>query len=421
MESFIYTAFTTDGYPVVICGLCTDGNTKICIESLSSINNIKFGSYTSGFTIDYRLERVVNDCIKEIIREILLIGASIHVGKAECSTGGIFGIPNGEFISSEDILISEDNFICGFKPGRGAFGAFITNDEVRKKITDRFENYFSDDMRPDLFYGELLDISDKFIMITDGSGEDAFGIAANETDYVTLKEVENRYLEQKDYFGLKKIGVLGGTFDPIHNGHLIAAQTVCDKLHLDKVIFVPTGNTTYKEAIGVSPGETRYSMASLAVESNDMFCVSSIEIDKLGIAYTEDTIEDLMKHCDKDVEIYFILGSDVMQAVSCWKGFDKLSNLCEFVAVTRPGYTDEKIYNIKTIKNSNAKVHYLEVPALDISSSYIRKAISEGKSIKYLLPDEVEKYIYLHRLYKGKKTISIKEDAELYRILKLIH
>ncbi len=420
MESFIYTAVTTDGCPIAVCGLCTDGSVKTCLEALSDLNNIEFGEYTSGFTIDYRLGKVINECVNKLFGNILLLGASVHVENAECSTGGIFGVPNGEFISSEETVINENDFICGYKPGRGAFGAFINNVDYRKKTAESFEKYFDEVINADLFYGELLDVSDKFIIMTDGSGEGVFGIVANENDYITLKEVADRNLEQKDFFGIKRIGVLGGTFDPIHNGHLIAAQTVCDKLQLDKVIFIPTGNTTYKETESVSSGETRYRMTSLAVESNKKFCVSSIEIDKEGISYTEDTIKELRKHCDGDVKIYFILGADVMQAVSGWKGFGRLSELCEFVAVTRPGYSDKSICNTETIKNCDAKVHFLEVPALDISSSYIRAAVSEGKSVKYLLPEEVEKYISLHRLYKDRKNLCKKEDAELDRILKLI-
>ncbi|MEA4971604.1 MAG: nicotinate-nucleotide adenylyltransferase [Candidatus Metalachnospira sp.] len=421
MESFICTAVTSDGCPVAVCGLCADGSEKLCIEAFSALNSIDFGAYTSGFTIDYRLGMAIKECVEKLTVDILLLGASVYVENAECSTGGIFGVPDGEFVSSEEIIINEDNFVVGFKPGKGAFGAFIKDENARKKMADRFESCFDGGISAGSFYGELLDVSDKFIIMTDGSGEGVSGIVANEKDFVTLEEVKKRFEEQTEYFGIKKIGVMGGTFDPVHNGHLIAAQTVCDKLQLDRVIFIPTGNTTYKEIDNVSSGEDRYRMTSLAVESNEMFCVSSIEIDKVGVSYTVDTIEELRKHCDSDAEIYFILGADVIQAISGWKGFDRLSKMCEFVAVTRPGYSNKEICSFNSLKNCNAKIHFLEVPALDISSSYIRTAVREGISVKYLLPEVVDKYIGLHRLYKSCKTLGRKEDTELDRILKLIY
>jgi len=424
MESFIYTDVTADGCPIAVCGFCIDGGVKSCTEAFSKLKHVEFGYYKSGFTIDYRLGTIINECAKEIIGDIFLLGATVHTKDADCSTGGIFGVPDGEYLSSDETVINDTSFVVGFKPGYGAFGAFINNVNDRRKITNIFEDGFNNDNSVNMLYGALLDVSERFILITDGCGEGASGIVANESDFVTLKQVKKRFLEQKDYFGLKKIGVLGGTFDPIHNGHLIAAQTVYDKLKLDKVIFIPTGNTTYKESENISTGETRYTMTSLAIEKNDRFCVSSIEIDKVGVSYTEDTINELRRHCDSDAEIYFILGADVMQAVIGWKGFNRLIKLCKFVVVTRPGYSYNVVGNKETLeylKRKNVEIQFLEVPAIDISSSYIRTAVGEGKSIKYLLPDEVEKYIVLHRLYKGRKIYNRKEEADIDRILKLIN
>ena len=420
MESFVYTSVTADGYPVAVCGLCSDHRSVVCQEAFSVLENINFGVYTSGFTIDYRLGELVNGCIKEIAPFIFLLGASIEVNDAECSTGGIFGAPNGEYISSEEMFIERENFVSGFKPGKGAFGAVVHEENSSSKIKEAFKNSFEGGINAVCFYKELMKVSDRFIMITDGSGRDSYGTAANEDHFITLKEVKSRHLEQKEFFGLKRIGVIGGTFDPVHNGHLIAAQTVCDQLDLDKIIFVPTGNTTYKEAENVSSGEARYRMTSLAVESNSMFCVSSIEIDNAGISYTVDTIEKIRHCCDVDAKIFFILGADVISAVSGWKGFHRLAQMCEFVAVTRPGYSQRELQKNSLFQNSCAKVLFLEVPALDISSSYIRAAVREGKSIKYLLPESVEKYIDLHGLYKNKKK-PCREDLNLDRILKLIY
>ena len=191
---------------------------------------------------------------------------------------------------------------------------------------------------------------------------------------------------------------MGGTFDPIHNGHLIAAETARDRLGLDKVVFIPTGRTPYKKH-GVTDGFRRYVMTCLAAGSNESFCVSSVEIDKRGFSYTADTVEEIRKRCDKDAKLYFITGADVLEDIAGWKNFDALSKICSFAAVTRPGY--EAGEAVDRLLKRGVDIILVEGPALDISSSNIRQNTAEGRSVKYLMPEAVEKYICLHGLYKG--------------------
>ena len=205
---------------------------------------------------------------------------------------------------------------------------------------------------------------------------------------------------------MKRIGIMGGTFDPVHNGHLIAAETVRERLGLDKVIFVPTGQTSYKNS-GVSSGSHRYKMTYLAAKSISLFTVSSLETEREGIAYTVDTVEEIRRLCDGDARLYFIIGADVLEYISLWKDFDRLAQMCEFAAVTRPGYSNLGFIGVGRLREYGARVHFIEAPAMDISSSAIRKAVREGRTVKYLLPEEVEAFVRLHRLYRDNSDNSI--------------
>lgn len=204
--------------------------------------------------------------------------------------------------------------------------------------------------------------------------------------------------EKRDFKGIKKIGIFGGTFDPIHNGHLIAADVARKKLGLELVIFIPTGHTSYKRG-KVSDSIYRYEMICLAIASNKYFFVSSLEINKNEIAYTVDTIEEIKEYCDNDVEIYFIMGTDVLEGVIKWKGVNQLIKMCNIVAITRPNYNKENSKSVVKLINMGAKIYYIEDLALDISSSNIRKNIKERRSVKYLIPKKVEEFIKTKGLY----------------------
>ncbi len=189
-----------------------------------------------------------------------------------------------------------------------------------------------------------------------------------------------------------RIGVMGGTFDPIHHGHLVAASEAADAFDLDEVIFVPTGNPGNKKVI--SSSENRYLMTVIATAANPRFKVSRVDIDRPGVTYTIDTLTELSKQYP-DADLFFISGADAIAQILAWKEVDSIWSLAHFVAVTRPGHKLE----LPDVKE--AKISQLEVPALAISSTAIRERAEAGKPIWYLVPDGVVQYIAKHKLYRG--------------------
>ena len=200
---------------------------------------------------------------------------------------------------------------------------------------------------------------------------------------------------------IKRIAIMGGTFDPIHFGHLVTSEAVKEQFHIDKVLFIPSGQPPHKKDKIVSAAEQRYMMTLLATESNPSFFPSRIEIDREGYSYTIDTIRQLKKD-EPEAEIYFITGADAFLQILTWRNPEELLRSCHFVAATRPGYTCPQLTEeVNRLSNEyGAHIHFIEVPALSISSSDIRQRVREGKSIKYLLPETVENYIYKHGVYK---------------------
>lgn len=202
---------------------------------------------------------------------------------------------------------------------------------------------------------------------------------------------------------LKKIAVMGGTFDPIHYGHLVTAQAVMHEYQIDQVLFIPSGQPPHKSGSEVTAAEHRYLMTLLATETNPDFFSSRLEIDRKGYTYTIDTIQEL-KILYSGTEIYFITGADAFSQILTWKNPEVLLSSCHFVAATRPGYSRKKAApQIEALMSQHANtLHYLEVPALSISSSDIRSRVRAGRPIKYLLPETVENYIYKHGLYQPR-------------------
>lgn len=189
-----------------------------------------------------------------------------------------------------------------------------------------------------------------------------------------------------------RIGVMGGTFDPIHHGHLVAASEVATSFDLDEVVFVPTGQPWQKGK--VTPAEHRYLMAVIATASNPRFTVSRVDIDREGPTYTIDTLRDLHRE-RPDAEFIFITGADAIAQIVSWRDVDELWQLAHFVAVSRPGHD-------LTISGLPADdVSLLEVPALAISSTDCRARVSRGFPVWYLVPDGVVQYISKHHLYRS--------------------
>ncbi len=200
---------------------------------------------------------------------------------------------------------------------------------------------------------------------------------------------------------LLKIGIMGGTFDPIHYGHLVTAEAVRAEFNLDRVIFVPSGIPPHKKSRRVADKSHRLKMALLATESNDFFEVSDEEIKRDGYSYTIDTIKIFSEKYEGRVKFFFITGADAINEILTWKDAECLLRICEFVAATRPGYKHDNIFNeIEYLRETfNSKIHFVEVPSLAISSSDIRNRVRNKLPIKYLLPESVEKYVYDNMLY----------------------
>lgn len=196
-----------------------------------------------------------------------------------------------------------------------------------------------------------------------------------------------------------KIGIMGGTFDPIHNGHLIMAEYAKSHLKLDKIIFIPSGVHPFKDNKHITDSKKRIEMITLSIESNKDFQISTIEIDRKGITYTIDTIKELKKEYIED-EIYFIIGTDIVFEIEKWKDFEKLKELCKFVLFYRIGKnkSEEKIEELET--KYEIRFEKVQAPIIEISSTEIRKRIKNNLSIKYLVNEEVEEYILKYNLYK---------------------
>lgn len=192
----------------------------------------------------------------------------------------------------------------------------------------------------------------------------------------------------------RRLGVMGGTFDPIHHGHLVAASEVAALFHLDEVVFVPTGQPWQKSQRAVSPAEDRYLMTVIATASNPQFSVSRIDIDRGGPTYTIDTLRDLKAQND-DADLFFITGADALAQILTWRNADELFSLAHFIGVTRPGHvlTDDGL--------PAGGVSLVEVPALAISSTDCRARVAEGDPVWYLVPDGVVRYIDKRELYRG--------------------
>ena len=191
-----------------------------------------------------------------------------------------------------------------------------------------------------------------------------------------------------------RLGVLGGTFDPIHYGHLFAANEIAEILKLDQVLFVPTGQPWQKTQF--SDARHRLKMTSLGIRSNKKFRISDVDVKRPGATYTVDTLTEL-KNKYPEAELFFIVGADSLAGMESWKDFDKLWGLAQFVAITRPGYS------LNPPKSPLGAISTIEIPALAISASQIRERVKAGLSIDYLVPKAVLKYIAKHNLYRGNK------------------
>jgi len=191
-----------------------------------------------------------------------------------------------------------------------------------------------------------------------------------------------------------RVGVMGGTFDPIHHGHLVAASEVASLFELDEVVFVPTGESWQKDSRSVSPAEDRYLMTVIATASNPRFSVSRADIDRGGPTYTVDTLRDLRAERAPGAEFFFITGADALEQIFTWQNAEELFELAHFVGCTRPGH------QLHDPGLPVGKASLVEIPALAISSTACRERVLRGEPVWYLVPDGIVQYINKRGLYR---------------------
>lgn len=198
---------------------------------------------------------------------------------------------------------------------------------------------------------------------------------------------------------IKRIGLMGGTFNPIHNGHLVTAEEARVQFSLDEVIFIPSGKPPHKSERKIADAHHRAMMTLLATVTNPYFHVSQVEIERPGYSYTYDTVSYFQELYQGKAEIYFITGADAILEIIAWKNVAQLFEKCRFIAATRPGFDLSVIRSNDLPQTAKNRIFYMEIPALAISSTDVRRRIKEGRPIKYLMPSAVETYIYKNKLY----------------------
>jgi nicotinate-nucleotide adenylyltransferase len=197
------------------------------------------------------------------------------------------------------------------------------------------------------------------------------------------------------------MGILGGTFDPIHVGHLILAEEACTRLELSQIVFVPAGQPPHKRDQAIADPAHRLAMVHLAIADNPHFSVSRVDVDRCGPSYTVDTIRLFRDAWGADAEIYFLIGSDSLAELPTWHQPERLMRMCHVVAMGRPGHRVDLGALERLLPGAAALIQVVDIPALDISSTDIRRRVHEGRSIRYLVPQAVVCYIEEHGLYEG--------------------
>jgi nicotinate-nucleotide adenylyltransferase len=193
---------------------------------------------------------------------------------------------------------------------------------------------------------------------------------------------------------VERVGILGGTFNPPHIAHLVIAEAVRDQLKLDRILFIPAATPPHKTNLEIIPAEQRLQMVKLAIKDNSFFEVSDIELNRKGPSYTIDTIIGLKRELPKE-DFYFLLGIDLLVEFDTWKNPEKILEECTLVAMNRPGF-DLGVVDKELLR----RVEVVNVPSIDISSTGIRRYVKSRRSIRYLVPREVEKYISENSIYR---------------------
>ena len=214
-----------------------------------------------------------------------------------------------------------------------------------------------------------------------------------------VTDVTARFADLGSDGEIARLGIMGGTFDPIHLGHLLCAEQARERFALDGVLFVPAGNPVRKAGKHLLDPERRFKMVQMAISSNESFDVSRIEIDREGLTYTVDTLTAMRGLFPNNVRFYFITGADAIWDILTWRRARELAELATFVGATRPGFDLEGAMRAHADSDVGFDVRYLEIPLMAISSSDIRERVKDGRSIRYLTPDAVCDYISENNLY----------------------
>jgi len=205
-----------------------------------------------------------------------------------------------------------------------------------------------------------------------------------------------------------KIGILGGTFDPVHIGHLIIAETVRDAMGLDKVCFIPAATPPHKRGREITPAEHRLEMVRLAIECNHAFELSDVELRRGGVSYSVETLEHLKATLDAEAEFFFIIGADTVPELPTWKDINELLQLCTLVVAARPGFRMEDLLSEDLALDPDARDrvfrHFIDAVRVDVASTELRARLAEGKTVRYMIPQEVENYIRAKELYGTKRS-----------------
>ncbi len=204
-----------------------------------------------------------------------------------------------------------------------------------------------------------------------------------------------------------RLGIMGGTFDPIHYGHLVTAEQAREALNLDVVLFMPAGEPAFKLDQTITDAESRYAMTVLATAANPSFLASRFEIDREGTTYTADTLRALRAYYPDNVKLYFITGADAILDIVTWHDAADIADLATLIAATRPGYDIEQARSRIEASGLSFDVRYIQIPALAISSTNVRERVSEGKSIRYLTSESVMGFIRKNGLY-----VRAREDSK---------
>ena len=213
-------------------------------------------------------------------------------------------------------------------------------------------------------------------------------------------------LKRKDPLKKLRLGIMGGTFDPIHYGHLVAAEMARSEFNLSKVLFIPSRKPPHKDRSDISEAGLRFEMIERAIQDNPAFDISALELERKGPSYTVDTLR-ILRHTWPEHELYFITGTDALREIFSWREAEEILMMTEFIGAARPGFdaSDFLLQVQQEHPETQGRIHYLEVPALAISSTDIRARVKRGQPIRYLLPEPVRHFIQQFGLYTDEDNV----------------